>query len=84
MTDDTTRRFDAIDRDLLSINRRFDVIDDRLKAVDARFDVLDARLTLLIELTSATRREMTERFDVLLGAVADIGAKLTKHIEEGH
>lgn len=66
---DVLRRLDAVDRDLVSIDRRFNAIE--------------SQLDLMATLQSEFRKETFARLDVLLEAVADIGANLTKHIEEG-
>ncbi len=56
-------RFDAIDAKFVAIDARFDAIDAKFVAIDARFDAMDTKIDSLY-------RELSGKFNILVGVVA--------------
>ena len=56
-------KFDAIDGKFVGIDARFEGIDARFDAMDARFDAMDGKI-------DSVHRELSGKFNILVGVMA--------------
>ena len=63
-------RFESIDARFESIDARFDSIDARFEGIDARFDGIDARLDAMDTKIDSVHRELSSKFNILVGVMA--------------
>ncbi|MCC5949031.1 MAG: hypothetical protein JJT89_11300 [Nitriliruptoraceae bacterium] len=78
-TDETTRRFDAIDERFSFVDRRLDGIDQRLDGIDQRLDGMDQRLHGIDQRLDGIDQRldgMDQRFDGIDGRLDGIDQRL--------
>ena len=63
-------KFDSIDARFESIDARFEGIDARFDGIDARFDGIDARLDAMDAKIDSVHRELSSKFNTLVGVMA--------------